>query len=283
MKDSRRSILRAGGASGALPLLDAMVPVFGRAARTASALPPKQMVPIRAPLGWMRQFFFPQKPIADRTDAVSAPTPFPSSPYLELLAELRGQVTLCFGLSHPDVQGANHGAGQCFFTRAPHPNDPRFRNTQSLDQCAVEKLNPDTRFPSLAVPALPGVRNETHDLSHHGNEPEKISPLRMIEEEQTRFIAYLLTQLCEVQEHGATLLNRTQVLCGSCSGSANSHSNSNLPILIAGGGYEHPGNLSFSHAHNEPRANLYLTMLQRLGIEVDSFSSSTGTLRGLAA
>ena len=82
-------------------------------------------------------------------------------------------------------------------------------------------------------------------------------------------------------EEGGTLLDHTQVLCGSSLGNASAHSNTNLPVLLAGGGYRHPGHLAFDERRNEPLANLYLTMLQRLGLDVDSFASSTGTIRGL--
>jgi len=90
-----------------------------------------------------------------------------------------------------------------------------------------------------------------------------------------------LTSLRTSQEHGKTLLDHTQILYGSCLGSVNSHSNQNLPLLLAGGGYRHPCHLAFDEKRNEPLANLFVTMLQRLGVETDSFASSTGTLRGL--
>jgi hypothetical protein len=134
---------------------------------------------------------------------------------------------------------------------------------------------------SFLVPAVPGVKTETHALTHHGNEPEKIAELKRIEEAQTRCIADLLASLQSVVEEGGTLLDHTQVLCGSSLGNASAHSNTNLPIILAGGGYRHPGHLAFDERRNEPLANLYITMLQRLGLEVDSFASSTGTLRGL--
>ncbi len=131
------------------------------------------------------------------------------------------------------------------------------------------------------VPHVSGVRNETHGLTHHGNEPEKIAELRRIEEAQMGAFAYLLAALAETPEGDATLLDHTQVLYGSCLGNANSHATVNLPVILAGGGIRHPGLLSFDQARNEPLANLFVTMLQRLGVECDAFASSTGTLRGL--
>jgi hypothetical protein len=71
------------------------------------------------------------------------------------------------------------------------------------------------------------------------------------------------------------------VLYGTPMGSANSHSNVNLPVLLAGGGFKHGQHLSFNKENNYPLANLYISMLQRLGLETDQFSTGKGTLRGL--
>jgi len=131
------------------------------------------------------------------------------------------------------------------------------------------------------VPKVEGVRNETHGLTHHGNEPEKMAELRRIEEAQVLAFAELLKELRAVEEADGTLLDNTMVLFGSGLGSANAHSSTNLPLVLAGGGFRHPGHLAFKETNNEPMGNLFVTMLQRLGLEVDAFASSTGTLRGL--
>ena len=133
------------------------------------------------------------------------------------------------------------------------------------------------------VPHVPGVQEETHGLTHHGNDPGKIAQLEKLERAQVEAFAGFLTALRGAAEAGGTLLDRTQVLYGSCLGNANSHSNENLPILLAGGNYRHPGHLAFDEKRNEPLANLFVTMLQRLGVEADVFASSTGSLRGLDA
>lgn len=98
-----------------------------------------------------------------------------------------------------------------------------------------------------------------------------------------RAFGEFLASLRAAKEHGSSLLDHTQILYGSCLGNANSHSNQNLPLVLAGGGYRHPGHLAFDEKRNEPLANLFVTMLQRLGVETNTFSSSTGTLRGLDA
>jgi hypothetical protein len=131
------------------------------------------------------------------------------------------------------------------------------------------------------VPHVPGVRNETHGLTHHGNEPEKIAELRRIEEAQLAVFGELLAALAAVPEPGGALLDHTQVLYGSCLGNANSHSTRNLPIILAGGGLRHGGHLAFADDEGVPLANLFVSMLHDLGIEADAFASSTGTLRGL--
>ena len=131
------------------------------------------------------------------------------------------------------------------------------------------------------VPHVPGVKNETHSLTHHGNEPEKIAELFKIEEAQMGAFATLLDGLQSVQETGGSLLDHTQVLYGSCLGNANSHSNQNLPLILAGGGFKHGSILAFDTQHNTPLANLFVTMLQSLGIDASKFSSSTGPLSGL--
>ena len=131
------------------------------------------------------------------------------------------------------------------------------------------------------VPHVPGVKNETHGLTHHGNEPDKIAELRRIEEAQLRVFGEMLAAFRDTRETGGNLLDRTQVLYGSCLGNANSHSNQNLPLILAGGGFRHGQHLNFDTVNNTPLANLYVSMLQNLGVEADKFATSTGTLRGL--
>lgn len=131
------------------------------------------------------------------------------------------------------------------------------------------------------VPHVPGVKNETHGLTHHGNEPDKITELRKIEEAQMSAFSDLLQALRDVSETGGSLLDHTQVLYGSCLGNANSHSNQNLPLILAGGGFKHGKHLAFDAQNNTPMANLFVSMLRGLDIEADKFSSSTGSLDGL--
>jgi hypothetical protein len=120
-----------------------------------------------------------------------------------------------------------------------------------------------------------------HNITHHGNRPEVLDELRHHEEGQFDALGSFLTMLNETKEEGQTLLDRTMVLYGTCMGSANSHSNVNLPVMLAGGGFKHGQHLGFDTTNNYPLTNLYVSMLQRLGIETDTFSSGKGTMRGL--
>jgi len=96
-----------------------------------------------------------------------------------------------------------------------------------------------------------------------------------------RSLGRLLGKLNATKEQGDTLLDRTMVLYGSNMGNASSHDNRNLPAILAGGGFRHGQHLAFDQANNYPLPNLYVSMLQRMGIETDRFASSTGTMRGL--
>ena len=133
-----------------------------------------------------------------------------------------------------------------------------------------------------AVPEITGVKNDWHNLSHHGQEPDKIAQLRLIETEQFRVFSGLIAKLKARREQGAPLLDDTMVLFGSNLGNANSHDTRNLPILLAGGGFKLGRHAAFDAQKNTPLCNLFVSMLQRLGVESDAFGSSTGTLSGLA-
>ena len=120
-----------------------------------------------------------------------------------------------------------------------------------------------------------------HNITHHGGRPEVVAELRGHEERQFEVLNNFLTALAGAKEGNATLLDRTQVLYGTCMGSANSHSNVNLPVLIAGGGFKHGQHLAFDAQNNHNLATLYVSMLQRLGIESSTFASAKTTMRGL--
>lgn len=176
--------------------------------------------------------------------------------------------------------------------QAPEPVDVEVSQLASASQLMFDLIRlaletDSTRLVTLFISTLglktdiPGVEHETHTLTHHGNRPETLAELRRLETAQFHALAGLLAGLKGTREGDETLLDRTMVLYGTCMGSANAHSNVNLPMLLAGGGFKHAGVLSFDTKRNYPLPNLYVSMLQRLGLEIESFASSTGTMRGL--
>lgn len=120
-----------------------------------------------------------------------------------------------------------------------------------------------------------------HNLSHHGKSESKRAELKIIDGWHMKQLADLLTNLQASKEEDATLLDRTMVLYGSNFGDANAHTCFNLPTILAGGGFKHGQHLAFNTAQNYPLPNLFVSMLQRMGLETDRFASSTGTMRGL--
>jgi hypothetical protein len=168
-------------------------------------------------------------------------------------------------------------------------NDLVGRSTLIYDLARLALESDSTRLVTIFVATegvtarVPGVKHETHGLTHHGNRPEAMAELKLVEEAQFGALAKLLKGLKGTKEGGAPLLDRTMVLYGSCMGNANSHSNTNLPILLAGGGFRHGRHLAFDAQKNYPLPNLFVSLLQRLGIETDRFATSTGTMRGLEA
>jgi BMFP domain-containing protein YqiC len=131
------------------------------------------------------------------------------------------------------------------------------------------------------VPPVPGVSLGHHDLSHHGKDPNKIEQLKKLETEKMKTLRDFLQKLKDTKEDGVSLLDRTTVFFSSNLADASTHGVKNIPVLLAGGGFKHGSHLAFDPKSNPPLCNLYVSMLQRLGVEVDKFGSSTGTLPGL--
>ncbi len=134
--------------------------------------------------------------------------------------------------------------------------------------------------PAIDVQGV-AITDGYHNLSHHGKNESKLKQLEAIDTWHMKLLAGLVGKLKGVNEGGESLLDRTMVLYGSNFGDANKHTTDNMPVLLAGGGFRHGQHLAFDQAKNHPLPNLFVSMLQRMGIESDKFASSTGTMRGL--
>jgi hypothetical protein len=134
---------------------------------------------------------------------------------------------------------------------------------------------------ATTAPPIPGVNQGHHDLSHHGKDPGKLAQLQLIETECIKVLHELLVKLKRSQARGESLLDRTMVYLGSNLGDASSHSNRNLPLLVVGGGFKHGQHLAFDPQNPPPLCNLYISLLQRLGLPVDKFNTGNSTLTGL--
>ncbi|MEM9943048.1 MAG: DUF1552 domain-containing protein [Planctomycetota bacterium] len=127
-----------------------------------------------------------------------------------------------------------------------------------------------------------GITQGYHSLSHHNGDPEKIRQLVKVETQQMKNLNRLLGKLKNTSGSQGSLLDESMVMIGSIFGDANTHNTKNMPIILAGGGFNHGQHLAFDRTNNTPTCNLYVSMLKQLGLEEsDSFASSTGTLKGL--
>ena len=152
------------------------------------------------------------------------------------------------------------------------------------DLIALALQTDSTRVATLEIggsflPQHLGIEKGYHSMSHHGNDPETIAKLIILESYQIEQFGKFLTRLADIPDGERSLLDSTAVLFGSGMGNGHSHTNSDLPIVLAGGGYRHGEfrNVGQERGYNLPLCNLYLDIAQRMGLEVESFGTSTGT------
>ena len=124
-----------------------------------------------------------------------------------------------------------------------------------------------------------GVPDPHHPLSHHGNDPDKIARMAKINQFHVSLFAEFLGKLKATPEGNGTLLDHSLYLYGSGIGNPNVHDHTNLPILVAGGGMKGGRHIKF--AKPTPLANLHLTLLDKVGVHLDSFADSQGKVDGL--
>jgi hypothetical protein len=127
-----------------------------------------------------------------------------------------------------------------------------------------------------------GVADPHHPLSHHGNDPEKIARMAKINAFHVSLFAYYLERLKATPEGSGTLLDHSLILYGSGIGNPNVHDHTNLPILVAGGAAGGmKGGRHIRYQEPVPLANLHLSLLDKVGVKIDSFADSTGKINEL--
>lgn len=183
-------------------------------------------------------------------------------------------------------------------TAAPEPKDladkakffPKIQLMLDMTRLAFE--SDSTRIITLMVDGFATpvfelddqqrTRDGYHNLSHHGQSKEKLAELERVDIQQMRHLRDLIASLASTPTSDASrLLDHTMVLYGSNLGDANVHNCTNLPVLLAGGGFKHGQHLAFDTTHNKPLCNLFVSMLQNMGIPTTTFGSGSGTLTGL--
>lgn len=128
-----------------------------------------------------------------------------------------------------------------------------------------------------------GVPDGHHDISHHGDNAEKLEKLSKINHFQVQQLSYLLQKMKSIREGERTLLDNSMIVYGSGISDGNRHNHDNLPILLAGSG----GGTIDSGRHvrydlETPVCNLFMSMLDRMGVDTPFIGDSTGRLTGLS-
>ncbi len=127
-----------------------------------------------------------------------------------------------------------------------------------------------------------GVSESHHPLSHHGNDPKKIAKMAKINQFHVSLFAGFLKKLKDTPEGNGSLLDNTLCLYGSGMGNPNKHDHTNLPTIVAGGAAAGmKGGRHIQYKKVTPLANVHLTLLDKVGVDLDRFADSTGKAKAL--
>ncbi|MGB1925655.1 MAG: DUF1552 domain-containing protein [Rubripirellula sp.] len=169
-----------------------------------------------------------------------------------------------------------------------NPSDLIGRQKTMCDLMKLALQTDSTRYITLHLPGaggvipIKGVDQGYHNLSHHGMDQTKLEQLALVESALINQWADFLRSLRDQSDVSGDLLGSTSVLLTSNLGNASNHDNRNMPVLFAGGPFEHGNHLAFDRRNNYPLPNLFVSILQASGLETDQFATSTGTMEGLS-
>ena len=128
-----------------------------------------------------------------------------------------------------------------------------------------------------------GIPDVHHALSHHRNDPDKLEKIFQIDVYHSRLFAYFLEKLRSTPDGEGSLLDHLMIIYGSSLSDGNEHLLQNLPLLlVGGGGGQLQGGRHIRYPESTPMTNLFLTVLDKLGIAVENFGDSTGKLELLS-
>jgi hypothetical protein len=139
------------------------------------------------------------------------------------------------------------------------------------------ELSPRT-YPQIGVP------EQHHGISHHQRNPEKLAQLTKINTYHVQLLAYFLERLRATPDGDGPLLDHVMILYGGAIGDGNTHDHQNLPCLVAGGGsgqLKGGRHVVYPLEQETPMSNLLVTLLDKLGVHVDTVGDSTGRVEGL--
>jgi hypothetical protein len=127
-----------------------------------------------------------------------------------------------------------------------------------------------------------GVSEGHHDMSHHGRDPMKMEKKRTIDRFHVEQLAYIVERMAAIKEPGGTLLDNSMIVYGGGISDGDRHNHDDLPILLAGkaGGRVKTGR-HVVYPNRTPLNNLFLSMLDRMGVPAETLGDSTGKLQGL--
>src|SRR5262249_27472498 len=128
-----------------------------------------------------------------------------------------------------------------------------------------------------------GVPDAHHGLSHHMNDPAKMERLHKIDTHHVEMLSYLLGKMKGAKDGDGSLLDHSMIVYGSSLSDSNRHLHDNLPVLLAGGGSgQVKGGRHVRYAKGTPMTNLYMTMLDGMGLHEDKIGDSTGKVGHLS-
>ena len=128
-----------------------------------------------------------------------------------------------------------------------------------------------------------GVPDAHHGLSHHFNDPAKIEKLQKIDHHHVEMLAYFLGKMKAAKDGNSTLLDHSMIVYGSSLSDGNRHQHDKLPVLLAGAGGGHfRGGRHLSYKSGTPMTNLYMTMLDGIGIHPEKIGDSNGEVAHLS-